>query len=43
MLWHDDKVVWRQPDGSAASAAIADLTLPEFGALLVRSWATMCL
>jgi hypothetical protein len=37
VLWHDDTVVWRQPDGSAASTAIADLTLPEFSALLVCS------
>jgi glycerophosphoryl diester phosphodiesterase len=41
VLWHDDRVVWRQPDGSAASTAIADLTLPEFSALLVCSWAAL--
>jgi glycerophosphoryl diester phosphodiesterase len=35
VLWHDDAVVWRQPDGSTISAAIADLTLPEFSSLLV--------
>ena len=36
VLWHDDTVVWRQPDGSTTSADIADLMLPEFSSLLVR-------